>query len=267
MDHNLILNATSVLSRIVKTSHYVSKERFDLAAKVKFNLEDPKRLDRLYGLYNKACQALHLFEHEDLQEDLFLAVDIAMAAWPGKTVFYKHVPGLENKSDSFVDKRKYFYSIEGEAIVREAEINLRDAVSLHLLSELLECKDVELKSVVTYLGELQRSGERRRDGQDVVYPYYDGDIVFLFGDPGDRVFYDWYRTDAGVYIATDEGWRKLQYVRGRGYLNKDGEPEYENNNHYTDYKFEDLGRNFRFVGNIYKDPAVLIDTEEDEERN
>ena len=261
MDHNLILNATSVLSRIVETSHYVSKERFDLAAKVRFNLDDEKRLDRLYGLYNKACQAIHLFDREDLQQDLFLAVDIAMAAWPGKTVFYKHVPGLGNKSDSFVDKRKYFYSIEGEAAVREAEINLRDAVSLHLLSELLERKDVELQSVVAYLGELNRSGEEKR------YQYYDGDIVFLYGDPEDRVFYDWYRTDAGVYLATDEGWRKLQYVRGRGYLNKEGEPEYENDNHYTDYKIEDLGLNFRFVGNIYKDPAVLIDQEEDEERN
>lgn len=261
MDHNLILNATSVLSRIVEASHYVSKERFDLAARVKFDIDDPKRLDRLYGLYSKACQAIHLFQHEDLQEDLFLAVDIAMAAWPGKTVFYKHVPGLENKSDSFVDQRKYFYSIEGEDVVREAEVNLRDAVSLHLLSELLERKDVELQSVVARLGELHRDGEEKR------YQYYDGDIVFLYGDPGDRVFYDWYRTDSGVYLATDEGWRKLQYVRGRGYLNKEGEPEYENDNHYTDYKIEDLGRNFRFVGNIYKDPAVLLDPEEDEERN
>lgn len=258
MDHKQIQDAVGVLSKIVETSHYVSKERFDLAAKVKFNLDDEKRLDRLYGLYNKTCQAIHLFQHEDLQEDLFLAVDIAMAAWPGKTVFYKHVPGLENKSDSFVDRRKYFYSIEGEAAVREAEINLRDAVSLHLLSELLERKDVELQSVVARLGELHRSGEEKR------YQYYDGDIVFLYGDPGDRVFYDWYCTDAGVYLATDEGWRKLQYVRGRGYLNKEGEPWYENDNHYTDYKIEDLGRNFRFVGNIYKDPAVLIDHENSE---
>lgn len=261
MDHKQIQNAVGILSKIVETSHYVSKERFDLAARVRFNLDDEKRLDRLYGLYNKACQAIHLFQHEDLQEDLFLAVDIAMAAWPGKTVFYKRIPGLENKSDSFVDRRKYFYSIEGETTVREAEINLRDAVSLHLLSELLERKDVELKSVVTYLGELNRNRENKR------HPYYDGDVVFLYGEPGDRVFYDWYRTDAGVYLATDEGWRKLQYVRGRGYLNKEGEPEYENDNHYTDYKIEDLGRNFRFVGNIYKDPAVLIDPEEDEEKN
>lgn len=261
MDHRQIQDAVGILSKIVETSHYVSKERFDLAAKVKFNLDDEKRLDRLYGLYNKACQAIHLFEREDLQQDLFLAVDIAEAAWPGKTVFYKHVPGLENKSDSFVDKRKYFYSIEGESAVREAEINLRDAVSLHLLSELLERKDVELQSVVACLGELHRSGEEKR------YQYYDGDIVFLYGDPGDRVFYDWYRTDAGVYLATDEGWRKLQYVRGRGYLGMDGEPWYENDNHYTDHKIEDLGRNFRFVGNIYKDPAVLIDPQENKERN
>ena len=57
------------------------------------------------------------------------------------------------------------------------------------------------------------------------------------------------------------------YVPHRGYLGKDGEPEYENDNHYTDHKIEDHGRGFRFVGNIHKDPAVLIDPQEDEKRN
>lgn len=252
MDHTQIQDAVGVLSKIVETSRYVSKERFDLAAKVKFDIDDPKRLDRLYGLYNKACQAIHLFEREELKQELFLAVDIALAAYPGPTAFYKYVPALAGYGDNSKDLRKYFYVTEGDNL-HEAEVNLRDAASIHLLSELLDREDVELRGVVPYLGELKRNDNDKR------VPYFEGDIVFLYGDPGDRVFYDYYRTDAGVYIATDEGWRKLQYVRGRGYLGKDGEPEYENDNHYTDYKIEDHGRGFRFVGNIHKDSGVLVD--------
>lgn len=260
MDHKQIQDAVGVLSKIVETSHYVSKERFDLAAKVRFDIDDPKRLDRLYGLYNKACQAIHLFEREDLQQELFLAVDIALAAYPGPTAFYKDVPALAGCNDNSKDLRKYFYVIEGD-IVHEAEVNLRDAASVHLLSELLNREDVEFKYVVPYLGELEHNNNDKR------VPYFEGDIVFLYGDPEDRIFYDWYCTDAGVYLATDKGWRKLQYVPHRGYLGKDGEPEYENDNHYTDHKIEDHGRGFRFVGNIHKDPAVLIDPQKDEKRN
>lgn len=256
MDHTQIQDAVGVLSKIVEASCYVSKERFDLAAKVKYNIDDPQRLDRLYGLYNKACQTIRLFEREELKQELFLAVDIALAAYPGPTAFYKHVPALAGYGDNSKDLRKYFYVTEGD-IVHEAEVNLRDATSIHLLSELLDREDVQLWDVVPYLGELKRNDKDKR------VPYFEGDIVFLYGDPGDRFFYDYYRTDAGVYIATDEGWRKLQYVPHRGYLGKDGEPEYENDNHYTDHEIEDNGRGFRFVGNIHKHPGVLVDRGEE----
>ena len=257
MDFEKIKFGVSLFSHINEMSHYVTKERFDLAAKVKYNLEDEKKLDRLYGLFNQACQALHLFARPDLQSELSLAVNIAEAAYV-KDEIYKFVPSVKDDSEYQKDVRKYFYTVEGSDSVLELIVNLRDAENIILLAELVKRNDVKLRSAVEYLGKL-RSGR-----QDKEYPYFEGDIVFLYGDPTDRVFYDWYRTDAGVYLATNEGWRKLQYVRGRGYLGKDGEPEYENDKHFSDYKLEDYGRGFRFVGNIHKDATVLVDKPEEE---
>lgn len=257
MDFEKIKSSISLFSHINEMSRYVTKERFDLAAKVKYDIDDEKKLDRLYGLFNQACQALNLFARADLQEELSLAVDIAEAAFV-KDEIYKFVPSVKDDSEYQKDIRKYFYTVEGSDSVLELIVNLRDAENIILLAELIKRNDVKLQSAVEYLGKL-RSGR-----QDKEYPYFEGDIVFLYGDPTDRVFYDWYRTDAGVYLATNEGWWKLQYVRGRGYLGKDGKPEYENDKHFSDYKLEDYGRGFRFVGNIHKDATVLVDKPEEE---
>lgn len=257
MNYSEIKSAVNLFSSIQKWAEYVSKERFDLAAKVKFDLDDEKVLDRLYGLFNQACRALSLFASETLQEDLEMAVRIAEAAYvehaSSKTM--PSPPRLDRYSYK-KDCRKYFYTVAGTEDKQEVVINLRDAQNIVLLSELLRRPDVELRSCVEYLGELSIHG------RDKKVPYYDGDIVFVYGEPTDRVFYDWYRTDAGVYLATSEGWRKLQYVRGRGYVDKNGEPEFENENRYTEHKINNFGRRFRYVGNIHKDCGVLMEKTE-----
>lgn len=253
MDYKKIENAVDLLQKVVEMSHYVSKERFDLAARVKFDLEDPKRLDRLYGLFNTACQSIHLFGREDMRQDLMLALDIAEAAYISEDVLYKHVPTVKDNNYQQKDIRRYFYKVKDDKTVHEIDVNLSDAQNLILLAELVRRPEVSLLSVVSCLGDL----ESRLTDKKILY--FDGDIVFVYGSPTDRIFYDWYRSDAGVYLATKEGWRKLQYVRGRGYLNKEGEPEFENEKKYTNYKIHDSGRTFRHVGNIHKDASVLID--------
>lgn len=261
MNYSEIKSAVNLFFSIQKWAEYVSKERFDLAAKVKFDLDDEKVLDRLYGLFNQACRALSLFASETLQEDLEMAVMIAEAAYvehaSSKTM--PSPPRLDGYSYK-KDCRKYFYTVAGTDKMQEVVINLRDAQNITLLSELLQRPDVKLRSCAEHLGELDIRG------QDKKVPYYEGDVVFVYGDPTDRVFYDWYRTDAGVYLATSEGWRKLQYVRGRGYVDKNGEPEFENENRYSEHKISDFGRHCRIVGNIHKELSVLVEPEPAEKK-
>lgn len=254
MDFDRIKSSIELLDKINDMSRYVSKERFDLAAKVKYDIDDERRLDRLYGLFNQACKYPLGWTSPDLQDDLALAVNISEAAYHKGSVF-KYLPTVTD--DRTYDRRRYYYTVGGNDTIYEADINLLDSQNIILLAELIKRDDVQFQNVVEYLGELTTAHEREKK-----YPYYEGDIVFLYGDPTDRVFYDWYRSDAGVYLATADGWRKLQYIRGKGYLNKDSEPEYENENCYTNYKLEASGKSFRIVGNIHKDVSVLIDKDD-----
>ena len=74
------------------------------------------------------------------------------------------------------------------------------------------------------------------------------------------MFHDYYSRggDAGLYMATDKGWRKLLYTPGRGYLDKDGQPQYVDDDHfYSNYMLEASGKAFRYVGNLIAQPDVL----------
>lgn len=258
MELNEINNALSVLENLRRARICISKERFDLTAKVAFGVTAPKRLDVLYGYFNtlEGMNMEYMRKHGK-QDEVLLSVAIANAALLERdTLLYKDIPHLEGCNDDFGgddDRRRYFYTVgDDPKEVLSADVNLADAHNLIMLAELVKRDDVRLVACVPQKGELERGMER--------VPYYVGDIVFVYGDPSDRVFYSWYDTDAGVYLATrHDGWRKLLYVPGRGYLDRDGRPEYENDSHFSDYKIDHSGNGWRFVGNIYADDSVLRD--------
>jgi hypothetical protein len=129
------------------------------------------------------------------------------------------------------------------------------------LARFVERTDIEITGVARHLDQLDTDevdGNRNRIRVD----YYEGDIYFLFGDPTDRIFYDRFSNgdDAGVYVATDKGWRKLLYTPGRGYVGKDGELEFVDDKHfYSNYMLEASGKKFQYVGNIHHSLSVLVE--------
>ena len=134
-------------------------------------------------------------------------------------------------------------------------------LSIVLFARLIENPDVKIKAVAPYIDSIDaRTLESRGSSGNDRISYFEGDIVFVYGNPTDRIFYSWINSDAGVYVATPDGWKKLLYVPGRGYLDKDGNPEYEDDKNYSDYKISKSGNGYRFVGNIHKDISVLVDS-------
>ncbi len=250
MDYKKITSAVKIFQNIQEWASYVSKERFDIAAKVKYGIDDEKHLNRLYGLFNSACQRLSLFASKENEKDLEIAINIAEFAYLGDELKYKDVPAISNNKED--DYRRYYYRDQETGQTKQIDINLRDPQHIIMLAELLRNPKIKFISVVAQVGEFN-------DVYGKPMKYFDGDIIFVYGNITDRLFYDWYKTDAGVYLATRKGWRKLQYVRGRGYLDKEGKPEFENDNCYTDYKVNDYGRKFRYVGNIHQDRGVLME--------
>ena len=94
---------------------------------------------------------------------------------------------------------------------------------------------------------------------------YSGDIFFLHLNPYDRLFDIWHTDDCGVFLATDRGFVKLLYTQGRGYIDKDGRPNIDEQHRYSNYMLNGTSKIFDIVGNIHKDISVLVDKPQTEE--
>lgn len=273
-----LVQAARVFHRIAQMKSYVSKERFAMVANTRFGIDDERKLDVMYGLLNLTpkliayiaiaddegqCQGYRIPDYVKLIPQ---AIEIAESAYQLRPAEWggDMIPTVKHGHYRMEDKRRYYYTDGKQS--KTIDISMHSRSDVILLSELLQRDGVELQGVANHLGYLEgaRDGNSRKK-----FNYFDGDIYFLFGDVTDRIFYDWYSRggEAGVYVATADGWRKLLYTPGRGYINKDGEVEYEDDKHfYSDYKLEQSGMSFKYVGNIYYNPFVLREKKQEKSK-
>lgn len=282
MNYEDIKHAASVLSEVSRWRDYVTKERFCLIAKARFGIEDGELCDVMYGLMQMPLPRLIAYmsiEHNGVDggyrmprgwKHMAKAMEIMQSAYTLRPRDYyddtNEVPAIDEDHGGYrYDRRRYFYTRGGDnAQMHYADIDLSDRASIALLAELLAEDGVAIKGVAHYIdtfdGQLESNAKRER------FDYYNGDCYLLFGNPADHVFYDYFSRgdDAGVYMATDNGWRKLLYTPGRGYLDKNGEPQFVDDDHfYSNYMLEASGKGFRYVGNFIARPEVLRETKED----
>ena len=272
MTQEELVQAARVLHRISQIKSYVSKERFAMVANTRFGINDERKLDVMYGLLNLTpklityiaiaddegqCQGYRIPDYVKLIPQ---AIEIAESAYELRHPewCYDNIPAVDHEAYRKRDKRRYFYKDGDEN--KTLDVSLCDRSNIILLSELLQREGIRMYGVAEHLGYLEGQKTSIADREHI--QYFDGDIYFLYGDVTDRIFYDWYScgNDAGVYVATKDGWRKLLYTPGRGYINKQGEIEYEDDDHfYSDYKLEKSGMKFQYVGNTNFDCAVLME--------
>lgn len=261
MNYDELKQAAVVLCRINAIRNYVSKDRFVQTAQCRFGITDERKLDAMYGMFNLTPKTIHYIanDNDKVTQVLPKALEIAEATYSmkGEDWDSNSLPSI-NDDPYIKDMRRYFYIENDECL--QVDINLKDSTDIILLSDLLQRNGVKVKGVAYYIGDLEAK-EMGPGNTRAKIPYFNGDIYFLYGNPTDRIFYDWYShgDDAGVYLATEKGWRKLLYTPSRGYLDKEGELDFANDKHYSDYMLEASGKDFMYVGNIHKDISVLID--------
>lgn len=279
MNYEDIKHAASVLSEVSRWRDYVTKERFFLMAKARFGIEDDELCDVMYGLMQMPLPRLIVYmsiEHNGADggyrmprgwKHMAKAVEIMQAAYALRPNMYEDnkVPAIDEDHGGYrYDRRRYFYTRGDDRQIHYADISMARRDDIAMLAELLAGDSVKIRGVAHYIdtldGQLDSNAKRER------FDYYDGDCYLLFGNPADRTFYDYFSRgdDAGVYMATDKGWRKLLYTPGRGYLDKNGEPQFVDDDHfYSNYMLEASGKGFRYVGNFIERPEVLRETKED----
>jgi hypothetical protein len=267
--------AAKVFDRINDIRNYVTKDRFAMVAQVRFGITNESKIDVMYGLLNMTPKMIHsiaLFDSEEARRCRWLpeyidhlpkTIEIAEAAYAMKPDDWEqeHVPHIEHNQYRQSDRRRYYYTENGSR--RQIDIPLSSRYNILLLAELLKRDGVTLVGVAEHLGYLE--GEIKGQGREK-FQYFEGDIYLLYGNPNDRVFYSYVDSDdAGVYVATQEGWRKLLYTPTRGYVERDGELSFVDEEHfYSDYMLEASGKGFLYVGNIHDDMSVLVEKENEE---
>lgn len=257
--------AAQVFNRINSIRSYVTKERFANVAQTRFGIDDEDIIDVMYGMLNITPRMVYYianFGAEDIHElkrskYLPKAIEIAESAYSLKPTEWggNSVPHIEHNIYRREDKRRYFYTESDKHLTLDVSLSSRE--DLLLLSELLR-REVKINGVAEHLGYLE--GELNRNSRERFH-YFEGDIYLLYGNPTDRVFYDWARAkDSGVYVATTKGWRKLLYTPTRGYVERNGELSFVDDKHfYSDHMLEASGKGFLYVGNIHNDMSVLCE--------
>jgi len=285
----------SIASRVANTIRemgYVSKERFYAVAKARYNVGNPEQCEYLYGLLSAGIRNLWMLEaregkyKEKFAEDIALALSIGEEAY---NIYVKRDGALihfnKHEANHYdEDKRRYFYatkdkiaktedgySIRSKTDMESVDIDLKDAADLILLGEMMKREDIEIFSVVPQLGTLVDNGKSTQK-KEVRIPYFDGDIIFVYSNPADEFHYSYYdsKKNSGVYLATKEGFLKLLYTPGRGYVDGDGDIQYEDDeHHYSEYKIQGFcdAQRWRVVGNIHNDDSILYDTRKKQKKS
>jgi hypothetical protein len=252
-------NASQLFESIGEIRNYITKERFELAAKCEFNITNEKSIERMFGLFCEVPNIMYRIacHDEEIKDELTTALHIAQTAYENVEINNAMLPKLEEGYLYEKDKRRYFYRIGEDGAIQELDVNLNTPFGIITFSDLLKRPDVKITGVTHYRGKIERNQSK--------VEYYEGDIAFVWDDPTDRIFFSWYSSDAGVYLSTDGGWKKLLYTPGRGYLDKNKEPDFETDDCFSDYKISKSGNGFKIMGNIHKDLSVLMERKGGEE--
>ena len=245
------------LRDVYKWKTYVSKERFVYVAQTCFNINKKEEAEKMFNLFQLLPRTSYYLtdnneKSKEVKELTIKGLQIAEKAYNILESTFEKYSHYEKENEL-----KYFYTLKDDNSVNEITVNYTDINQILAFAELLKSDNFDdIRVVVPYIDKLNC-----RDGKNEV-DYFEGDIFFLYNDITDRMFYDWYHEDdAGVFVATDEGWRKLLYTPHKGYVNGKGELNYETETKYSNYMLDASGKKFRYVGNIYKDLSVLMDKE------
>lgn len=246
MEKETIKSYLDVSAKLHELHWGVSKERYSTVAKELYGMTEVD-IDKYYGLFQSLPNLPHnMLCNDENMEMLCTSIEIAEKARNFS------VPHAFVHTDD--KKVKYLYRKDDE--LHELCVNLHDSFDIGVLSTILSDDSVDVLNVVDYITTIESYGKTNKTD------CYDGDIVFTYADPTDKMFCDYYHCkDRGVFVITKKGWRKLFYTPHRGYLDNDGEPDIQDETHYSDYMIEQSGTKFRVVGNIYKDSSVLKDCE------
>lgn len=251
MEKSDSITVKQMLDKIEKCSQirgYVTKDRFTSFAQAKHGI-DNRSASSLFKVWNRIAD-LKWFELTNVSEDCIqyaeqIATEVYDNICNGSNVCYiDYQPSTP--------KWKVYYKQEGSNEVCQMCVDFRDKFSVINYAMLLK-REVEILARIDYYETIEICYKHEK------VDLFCGDIIFCADN--DNYFVD----KSGAYVCVGEGYKKLMYTPGRGYM-RNGELDYEQNKDgieclYSNHVFNSYGKDFQVVGNIYVNRSVLNDGE------
>lgn len=258
MDLKELKEAAENYCKIRDWQNFVSKERFFYVAKTCFNYTDERDIDMMFGLFQILPRMSVYLTDTGGKYDNEKRLTTQGLKVAEKAYEIAHSYNCTSWNDMLpFDEHMYFYETTDSDNVHRIAVDFKNAAQVIAIAELFKSSTFDgIRAVVRRLGGIESKDGINRTN----IPYYDGDIYLMYSDVTDRIFYDYYDSDdQGVFVATEDGWRKLLYTPHRGYVDGKKKLLYENDTKYSNYMLNAAGKKFRYIGNIYEDISVLID--------
>lgn len=247
------------VKQIREWNSYVNKERFASYAKAKAPLTD-RQAGALWKVWEHIT-ALNWYELGKLPDETIQeATDTARETYEAITQG-AHIHWRENTPKTPRWKIYYRHGEVGNEI-QQMTLDLREKQDALKYALLLQQEGIEILHRLDYYKTVE-TYKADSTGKHPKIDIYDGDIIFC----SDKDGWSWH-DDSGAYLCTEDGYKRMMYTPGRGYLRR-GEPDFEQDKDgddccYNSHVFNSYDRSFRVVGNIYVDNSVLIEKSKEE---
>jgi hypothetical protein len=223
------------LNTFLERKYYFSKERFHHY----FSIIGCN--DREIKGYWEIFERFPKYQIDEIKSVIFVIDNILNFPFPPE--IEKH-EGTRLYYEAKENKKKVFYFHENQ--IKEIIFNLNEERDIILYAEFI------------------RQGHQIIVAVDLVESFYEKSKTwFMFDGDIFTTKEKWNgRDDGEVIVCTRDGYRKLLYTTGRGYV-RNGKPDYDDRC-FSHYKIS-MKDHFRNIGNIYADLSFLIEKSVEDE--
>jgi len=219
---------------VLEKKHFFTKERFYHYFSVLGHKDI--EIEEYWDIFER----FPCYREKDIENVFFVVNDILKYPFPPE---YEYHPNNRISYTAKENRKKVYYYHEKK--IKNIEFNLNDDKDIVLYADLIK-KDF---SVIVAVDFVESFFEKSK-----TWLMYDGDIF--------STKEMWFSNDKGeVIVCTKDGYRKLLYTKGRGYI-RNGRPDYDEGRYnHNKLTMKDKWRN---VGNIYVDHTFLIEKSDEE---
>jgi len=227
------------LCMLLDRKYYFTKERF-------YNYFN------ILGVDNKDVEGYWLiwerfphFRNDDIEKTAFIVEKLLL--YPNiKDTFNIDSYSIRLNPEYKPNRMRIYYKNRNE--IKNFEIDFDNTDQVILYADFLKKNVGKIITAVDFIEEIYKDGKTRY--------VYDGD-VFSLNEKWNK------DRDGKLFACTREGYRKLLYTSGKGYL-RNGEPDYDDSK-YNHHVITGADK-FKYIGNIYADPSFLIEQGTDTEK-